>query len=48
MIDFHTHPLLVREMIERYRELERAARQISFCAGGPCDQRRPHRIWWRS
>jgi predicted TIM-barrel fold metal-dependent hydrolase len=28
MIDFHTHPLLVREMIERYPELEGAAREI--------------------
>jgi predicted TIM-barrel fold metal-dependent hydrolase len=28
MIDFHTHPLLVREMIERHPELERAAREI--------------------
>lgn len=26
-IDFHTHPLLVREMIERHPELERAARE---------------------
>jgi len=30
MIDFHTHPVLVREMIERHPELERAARQIFF------------------
>jgi len=30
MIDFHTHPLLVREMIERHPELERAAREIFF------------------
>jgi predicted TIM-barrel fold metal-dependent hydrolase len=30
MIDFHTHPILVREMIERHPELERAAREIFF------------------
>lgn len=30
MIDFHTHPVLVREMIERYPELERVAREIFF------------------
>ena len=30
MIDFHTHPLLVREMIERHPELERAVREIFF------------------
>jgi len=30
MIDFHTHPVLVREMIERHPELERAAREIFF------------------
>ena len=30
MIDFHTHPVLVREMIERHSELERAAREIFF------------------
>jgi predicted TIM-barrel fold metal-dependent hydrolase len=29
-IDFHTHPLLVREMIARYPELERAARSTFF------------------
>ncbi len=28
MIDFHTHPLLVREMVHRHPELERAAREI--------------------
>jgi predicted TIM-barrel fold metal-dependent hydrolase len=30
MIDFHTHPVLVREMIERHPELERAVREIFF------------------
>lgn len=30
MIDFHTHPVLIREMIERHPELERAAREIFF------------------
>ncbi len=30
MIDFHTHPVLVREMIERHPELERAARETFF------------------
>jgi predicted TIM-barrel fold metal-dependent hydrolase len=30
MIDFHTHPVLVREIIERHPELERAAREIFF------------------
>jgi predicted TIM-barrel fold metal-dependent hydrolase len=30
MIDFHTHPLLVREMVRKYPELERAAREIFF------------------
>ncbi len=30
MIDFHTHPLLVREMIERHPELERAARETFY------------------
>jgi predicted TIM-barrel fold metal-dependent hydrolase len=30
MIDFHTHPVLVREMIEWHPELERAAREIFF------------------
>jgi predicted TIM-barrel fold metal-dependent hydrolase len=30
MIDFHTHPVLVREMIERHPELEQAAREIFF------------------
>lgn len=29
-IDFHTHPVLVREMIERHPELERAARETFF------------------
>lgn len=27
-IDFHTHPVLVREMVQRYPELERAAREV--------------------
>jgi uncharacterized protein len=27
-IDFHTHPLLVREMVNRYPELARAAREV--------------------
>ena len=30
MIDFHTHPLLVQEMIARHPELERAAREIFY------------------
>lgn len=30
MIDFHVHPLLVREMIARHPELARAAREIFF------------------
>ncbi len=30
MIDFHTHPLLVREMVERHPELVEAAREIFF------------------
>jgi len=30
MIDFHTHPVLVREIIERHPELERAAREVFF------------------
>jgi predicted TIM-barrel fold metal-dependent hydrolase len=30
MIDFHTHPVLVREMIEQHPELERAAREVFF------------------
>ena len=29
-IDFHTHPLLVREMIARHSELERAARETFY------------------
>jgi predicted TIM-barrel fold metal-dependent hydrolase len=29
-IDFHTHPLLVREMIARHPELARAAREVFF------------------
>ncbi len=27
-IDFHTHPVLVREMVQRHPELERAAREV--------------------
>jgi len=30
MIDFHTHPFLVREMVERHPELVEAAREIFF------------------
>ena len=30
MIDFHTHPLLVREMIERHPDLAQAARETFF------------------
>jgi len=30
MIDFHTHPVLVREMIERHPDLEKVAREIFF------------------
>jgi hypothetical protein len=30
MIDFHTHPLLVREMIARYPDLERIARDVFY------------------
>ncbi|MGQ9585961.1 MAG: amidohydrolase family protein [Anaerolineae bacterium] len=30
MIDFHTHPLLIREMVEKHPELVRAARDIFF------------------
>jgi uncharacterized protein len=30
-IDFHTHPVLVREMVARHPELERAARETFFC-----------------
>jgi hypothetical protein len=30
MIDFHTHPLLVREMIQRHPELEHAARDVFY------------------
>jgi uncharacterized protein len=28
MIDFHTHPVLIREFVEKYPEYERAARQV--------------------
>ena len=30
MIDFHTHPLLVAEMVARHPELERAAREVFY------------------
>ncbi|MBC7250984.1 MAG: amidohydrolase [Anaerolineae bacterium] len=30
MIDFHTHPVLVEEMVIRYPELEKAAREVFF------------------
>lgn len=30
-IDFHTHPVLVREMVEKYPDLVRAAREIYYC-----------------
>ncbi len=30
MIDFHTHPVLVREMVEKYKELERVIREVFF------------------
>ena len=29
-IDFHTHPVLVREMVERYPSLTEAARKLYF------------------
>ena len=35
MIDFHTHPLLVREMLAKHPELERAAREIFFIGNNP-------------
>ncbi len=35
MIDFHTHPLLVREMIARYPELERVARDVFYIRNRP-------------
>ena len=28
MIDFHTHPVLIREFVEKYPGYERAARQV--------------------
>lgn len=34
-IDFHTHPLLVQEMWERYPELERVARDVFFIRNRP-------------
>ncbi len=30
-IDFHTHPVLVREMVEKHPGLERAARETYYC-----------------
>lgn len=30
-IDFHTHPVLIREMVEKYPDLVRAAREIYYC-----------------
>jgi predicted TIM-barrel fold metal-dependent hydrolase len=30
-IDFHTHPILIREMVQRHPELARAARQVFHC-----------------
>lgn len=30
MIDFHTHPVLVREMVEKYRELQGVIREVFF------------------
>ncbi len=30
-IDFHVHPVLIREMIARYPELERAYREVFYC-----------------
>jgi predicted TIM-barrel fold metal-dependent hydrolase len=30
-IDFHVHPVLVREMIARYSDLERACREVFYC-----------------
>jgi predicted TIM-barrel fold metal-dependent hydrolase len=30
MVDFHTHPVLVREMVDRHPELDRAAREVFF------------------
>lgn len=35
MIDFHTHPLLVREMQQRYPELERITRDIFLIRSSP-------------
>lgn len=35
MIDFHTHPLLVREMIARYPDLGRIARDVFFIRNIP-------------
>ena len=34
-IDFHTHPLLVREMWERYPDLRRVARDVFFIRNNP-------------
>jgi uncharacterized protein len=30
MIDFHTHPVLVRELVEKYPRFERAAREVFY------------------
>jgi len=35
MIDFHTHPLLVREMWEKYPDLRRVARDVFFIRNNP-------------
>lgn len=35
MIDFHTHPLLVREMVARHPELERIARDVFYIRNRP-------------
>lgn len=35
MIDFHTHPLLVREMHKKYQELARIARDVFFIRNNP-------------
>jgi len=35
MIDFHTHPVLIREMWERYPELQQIARDVFFIRNRP-------------
>ena len=35
MIDFHTHPLLIREMWKRYPDLRRVARDVFFIRNRP-------------